>query len=399
VVPATGLAPPRALPPRRILLTGATGFLGGYLADELLERGASHVSCIVRAESDAEAADRLRTALTTGGRPRAATMVGTMLHAIAGRLEEPELGLGNARFTALAQGIEAILHCAAKVDFLAPYDALRGANIDGIRNVLRLAALGGGTQLHYISSLAVFDSEEFFGVPRVLETEMPERADGFLHAYGQTKWVAERNLRTAGNRGIPIAIHRPGNITGDSKTGYWPSGDALTRMLRLCALIGAAPDLDLGIEFTPVDFVAAAVTAVLMADEGGGATLHLTAPERTTLRTLTIWLNAYGVPCVTVPVTEWLARVDRFAVSSPDDPASGLAPLLLRGTGQARRSFLDLAAARPEFDTTITSRKLESLGISRGQIGETGFFRYLAGLSATGFLPEPAGGSLRLNTC
>ena len=164
----------------------------------------------------------------------------------------------------------------------------------------------------------------------------------------------------------------------------------MTRMLRLCTLIGAAPDLDLSVDLTPVDFVASAIAALAMADDASGDTVHWVAPKRTHLRVLTAWLNDYGIPCEVVPTQEWTTRIGGFAFRSPDDPASGLAPLLLRQTRPGGPSFLDLAAARPEFDTSNASHRLSLLDIRCRQVERETFLAYLRHLAFNRFLPVPA---------
>jgi len=375
-------------PPRRILLTGATGFLGGYLATELLARGGATVTCLVRADSDADAAVRLHAALSAHGQTAAAASVGVRLEVLAGRLDAPDLGLGENRFGALAETTDAILHNAAQVDFLAPYSVLRHTNVLGTRHVLRLAAKGGGVPVHYVSSVAVFDTQEYAGEICVLEEEIPEHADGFVHAYAQTKWVAERNLRAARARGLPVTVYRPSNITGDSRTGHWPPGDMFTRMLRLSMLMGAVPDLDLAVDLTPVDFVAAAIACLVTDGQATGATLHLAAPRRTALRDMANWIRGRGVPLATVPLPDWVRRVETFAMTRPDDPAAALAVLLARPAANDRPSFLEFAARRPVFDTTRADQMLARHGLRCPDVGQEVFLRHLDHLRAARFLPS-----------
>ena len=373
--------------PRRILVTGATGFLGGYLVAELLARSDAMIVCLVRARDDAEADRRLRASLRSGGRP--ATAASTRIEARAGRLEVPGLGLDDGARRALARGLDLVVHAAARVSFAASYAELRAANVLGLRELLALAVAAGGVPVHFVSSLALFDTAEHLGAELVLEDELPEHGAGFAHGYGRSKWVAERNLRTASARGLPVTVHRPGNIVGDSATGFWPPGDTLTGMLRLATLTGAAPVLDLAIDLTPVDFVAAAVAALAVQGGPGSGTLHLAARERTSLASLVGWLGGLGLDLVPTPARAWEARIARLAASQPQDPAAATAALLGTRFGPAGRSFLELAASRPAFDTSRATGLLAPHGLACPAVEAATFGRYVAHLAARGFMVAP----------
>src|SRR5205085_442557 len=93
-----GLAPPTA-EPTSILLTGATGFLGAFVLDELLRQTRARVICLARAGSDAEAAERVRRNLRGYGLDAAARS--DRIVPLAGDLARPLLGLSPGRFDTL----------------------------------------------------------------------------------------------------------------------------------------------------------------------------------------------------------------------------------------------------------------------------------------------------------
>ena len=145
------------LAPRALFLTGATGFLGAYLLDELLRQTDATIYCLVRAADQTQGAQRLQTHLQSYGLWQddwAARCI-----PLCGDLAQPRLGLGEAQFALLGDTIDVIYHNGAWVNALYPYERLRAANVLGTQEVIRLAALGHPKPLHYISTLAIFLSD------------------------------------------------------------------------------------------------------------------------------------------------------------------------------------------------------------------------------------------------
>ena len=103
----------------RVLLTGATGFVGMEVLARYLERSDRPVTCLVRAGSDSGAHERVEGVLRNlFGRGVGRYM--DRVHAFAGELTEPHLGLSPASHEALAEEVTTIVHCAASVSFAMP---------------------------------------------------------------------------------------------------------------------------------------------------------------------------------------------------------------------------------------------------------------------------------------
>ena len=111
----------------------------------------------------------------------------------------------------LAQHTDAIYHCGSLVHFGYPYSALRDANVLGTIEMLKLASTPGRPKrLHYISSLSVFGaSTETIGSETAPLPPLAEVHGG----YSQSKWVSEKLVALAASRGVPICVHRPGELS------------------------------------------------------------------------------------------------------------------------------------------------------------------------------------------
>ncbi|MFK8850859.1 SDR family oxidoreductase [Streptomyces sp. Ac-502] len=216
----------------QVLLTGATGSLGGQLCRELLARTPATVQCLVRAADPDHARRRILDRLGSLDDPLPAT--GRRLTAAPVDLAAPLLGLDRDTYDALAQSITAIVHCAAEVDLAADYGRLAPANVTPTRQLVSLARrrtelTGRAPHFHYVSTLGVFLDARRAGTEEVDEgTEVSERTSGQL-GYPRSKAVSELALRAAAETdGLPVSVYRPAFVTGHSRTGRTSSADLLT---------------------------------------------------------------------------------------------------------------------------------------------------------------------------
>lgn len=278
---------PVEVEPRRILLTGATGFLGAFLLQALLDHTDAEITCLVRATDDAQAADRLRDTLK---RYHLRAVV-----AVAGDLAEPDLGVGAKRFAELAEDIDVIYHNGARVNHLEPYARLRPANVQGTREILRLATTIRLKPVHYVST-----------------SDFTQLDNGYV----ATKWVADRLVQAAGERGVPVTVHRPSRIAGHSTSGVGGTDDSFWNLVRAMLVLGAAPAVgERTVDLVPVDYVALAITQA----DSVGKIFHLTSPRPVRVATVLDVLRRRGHTLVELPADEWSRRL-----AEHDDPRLSL---------------------------------------------------------------------------
>jgi thioester reductase-like protein len=357
-------------PPRSILLTGGTGFLGARLLHELLERTEATVYCLVRAAGATAAWERLLAALRGHGKALSPGQ-GRRLVAVPGELGAPCFGLPAAEWDRLAAEIDMVYHCAAQVHMVLPYAALRAANVAGTAEVLRFACTAGRKRLHHASTLSVFVATD-------RNTGVLEEADGLSRTrwvyggYAQTKWAAEWLLRACADAAGPACCYRLGLITGDSRTGYCSETDFLSLFCRGLAALGCVPREAGGlcVDVTPVDYAAAALAHLSLhaAPAGELATFHVANPRSLPLGELVEGLGAYGLALEWVPAEEWRRRLaERADTLGPAEAAACLALCRCPGPGDAfaRHRTLDLFQATDvRFDMTRTLAGLAGSGLA-----------------------------------
>ncbi|GAA4199589.1 hypothetical protein GCM10022252_51580 [Streptosporangium oxazolinicum] len=353
-------------PPRRVLLTGATGFLGAYLLAGLLGTTEAEVHCLVRGDTPA---DRLRDNLGRYGLWDERFDGRIVPH--AGDLDLPGLGLPAGEFAELADSADLILHNGALVNFALPYRRLRRANVDAVLEILRLAASGRvTTPVHLVSTLGVHLTPG----ERTVGEDTPLPDPGPLHlGYDQSKWVADRLAGAARETGLPIAIHRPARVSADSRTGRSVPGDFLGRLFATCARLGAVPEGE-RIDMAPVDHVASAI--VHLAASRAVGDFHYHNPRVLTSEELAEGLREHGFPVRLMPGVRWRRLVrDRLEVG--DDLPIAPYPAFFAEYG---------ALPGPSFDCSATEEVLAVAGLVCPPADGKLLDLYLGDLIGTGVL-------------
>ena len=373
-----GRPPYRSGPPRQVLLTGATGFVGAHLLRELVTATDARVVCLVRGADDAAARDRLVAAATALGAwdPEVAART----EVIAGDLGRPRLGLGAARFAALGRRADAILHCGAQVNLMLDYRALRAANVLGTAEVLRLAATGPTTPVLALSTLGVAPVRD--GDPPVEE----DGPDGRLpeDGYGQSKWVAERLLALAASRGIPVTVHRLGEVAAHAGTGVSNPRGLLDNLVEACVRLGVRPPVPAVTDWTPVDAVARVVVAGMLAGPAKDPVVHVLDPCGLPVDRV---LDAVAdeVPLAPVSYPEFWAALRERVLATGDDALTRLLAVLPApggagpgslftdagrhyAVGRCERLLTDLGLRWPPVDRPTLRRYARRM--AAGRVGE-----------------------------
>jgi thioester reductase-like protein len=307
-----------------VLLTGATGFLGRWIARELLETSPARLLCIVRASRTEDASSRLANSLARAG--CSADAIRARVRFVEANLEHPRLGLDPDRFEAIAEEVDAVCHAGASVNWVHSYSALRDVNVVGTLDLLRLACLRSAP-FFFISSASVCYStaaprevdEHYAPLGQGLSNASEREARAYLHGlhlgYAQTKAVAESLVREAGRRGLPVTIYRSALISGHSADDDFNGEDLLTLLVRGCVRMGDAPDLDWTLDALPVD-AAARWIADLSASAG---TFHLRHARPRHWRECVLWMRVYGYPVRLIPYAQWIHQLERELDRAPED--------------------------------------------------------------------------------
>lgn len=280
---------------------------------------------------------------------------------------EPRLGLSprGAAWLSAAPALQ-VVHGAAEVRFDLPLDVMRFQNVQGTLHVLELArelaAQGRLLRLDHVSTCYVAGDRE----GQVLESDV-DVGQRPRNAYEQTKLEAEVEVDRARQAGLPIAVHRPSIIVGDSRTGraasfkvlYWPMKVYARGRFRTVFGRPGCP-----VDVVPVDYVADAVVHLMGVPEAVGRTFHLAAgPEgQSTIEALAA--QAQDI---------FQRRPVRYV--DPDFYLRWLRPIvrpilrLLRPDVAERGGvYLPYLRSNPSFDTTEARRLLAPVGLEAPRV-------------------------------
>jgi long-chain acyl-CoA synthetase len=345
----------------RIVITGATGFLGEQILRTLLSRRPeASLVLLIRDTAEQSASQRLDTLLKRCLGEEESLLARRRIEVLPGDVTAERAGLSRRDWSAAAEGATRIIHGAASVRFDMSLGEARRINVEGARHMLRLAeeAHRGGSlrSFTYVSTSFVAGRRE--GLVREDELETGQR---FRNSYERSKCEAEALV---GGRAaeLPVTILRPSIIVGDSRTGatssfhtiYWPLRVYARKGWRILPGRG-----DTQVDMVPVQFVAQATERLAFESLAAGRTFHLCAgPDR---------------GATIGEIAESAARFFRLPPPRFVPPAlflTLLRPLLavtlwgprrrILRQGRLYRPYLDM---RLEFDTTQADALLEPAGI------------------------------------
>ncbi len=369
---------------RTVLLTGATGFLGRYLALEWLERMelvGGKVICLVRAKSDEDARRRLDVTFDSGDPAllrHYRELAAAHLEVLAGDKGEPNLGLDQQDWQRLADTVDLIVDPAALVNHVLPYSQLFGPNALGTAELIRIALTTKLKPFVYVSTIGVGAGIEpsRFTEDADIRLISPTRRidDSYANGYGNSKWAGEVLLREAHDLcGLPVSVFRCDMIMAD--TGY--SGqlnvpDMFTRLMLSLVATGIAPasfyefDADgmrqrAHYDGLPVEFIAEAISELGARVVAGFETYHVMNPhdDGIGLDEFVDWLNAAGYPIERIEdYGDWLARFETALRALPDRQRQASLLPLLHNYRHPQRPLRGSMAPTERFRAAVQEAKI-----------------------------------------
>lgn len=319
------------------LLTGATGFLGPFMLTELLEQTGLPITVLARGRDCGHAHQRVVAALESAGLYPRAVRAGLTerLTTWASDLSLERLGLAQHQLAHLADTRYHIFHNGALVDYVKSYDAMRPANVEGTARLLALAAGGAPKQFCHVSTTFVF------GWTRrrvLLETDHNSQMSGLTFGYAQTKWVAETLVRSAGARGLRVAIFRP-SLVSVSEEGVGDCDDVAARLIAFMIRYGIAVDATNQLSLLPVDHVAKSIVAIAAGRNDGNQTFHLTASTYYSITDVVRHIESQcGFRFAYLSIDDFMGRLN--ALATPKDPVFPLLDFFNRAAPHVNRMAL-----------------------------------------------------------
>ncbi|KAK3307264.1 uncharacterized protein B0T15DRAFT_394431 [Chaetomium strumarium] len=330
-VPCTsGDATPYDANAKVVLVTGATGSLGGHLAFQLAHRSDVRAVVCLNREHKTEAAARQKKAMKDKGVHFPDQLL-SKLRVLQADTSKPRLGLSEAVYDDLAASVTHVVHQAWPMSVKRPLSgfepqfAVMRNLVDLASAIVRRRPAGFRCGFQLVSSISV--------VGNYRGSRVPEDAVGIESllpvGYAEAKWGCERMLEAllrqhpAHFRAMTVRL---GQIAGSSISGYWNPMEHFGFIVRSSQTLNALPDVDGHAYWTPVNTIASALADLGLADSDCYAFYHIENPVGQPWQELnSVLADALGIPNL-IPLREWTQRVK--AAPPRNNPASALAEFL-----------------------------------------------------------------------
>ncbi len=376
--------------PACIFLTGATGFVGAFLLHELLQQTTADIYCLVRAPNQQEGRKRIQNNLESYLLWHES--LSSRIIPVVGDLSQPLLGLSEYQFLSMAEKLDVIYHNAALTNMVYPYSAVRGHNVLGTQEILRLASKVKVKPLHFISTLSVFDLVDFSEGKKVWEVDNLNGVPVPDIGYVQSKWVAEKLVTTARERGIPVSIYRLGLISGHSQTGASITTQHMNRVIKGCIQLGSLPEANTLLPMTPVDYASQAIVHLSQQKASLGKAFHVTNPHPVHWSTLVSSIRLFGYTLRLISYQKWHSELMDLQAdmlkANEFNPEHSLHSLALFFPHSGSDNHTSYRAAK-NFDCQNTLNELADTSIVCPLINEQLLRTYLSYLVRIGFLEAP----------
>ena len=350
-----------------VFLTGFPGFIATRLLRRLATEHCSFLLLVQPAFLPLANVEIERIASETGKSPSDFVV-------LPGDITAPNLGLSPSDLAHARAKTTIVFHLAAIYDLAVEREPAMRVNVEGTRNVNQFVrSLEHLCQYHYVSTCYVAGKRT--GV--ILETELKHDA-GFRDYYEETKHLAETEVETL-KSSLPVTIHRPSVVCGDSQTGETAKFDGIYYLVRyLLKWPSVLSTFNIGnsevtLNLVPVDFVVESMAVLAGDNRAIGKTLQIADPNPLTTAQLfdTIASAIDGHPSrIRLPLT--VVERSLMTALSPkltDLPHSAVPYFFLKQTYDTRQStalltphgvscppfesyvktIVDFAAAHPEL--------------------------------------------------
>lgn len=377
--------------PRTVFLTGGNGYVGRFLCMEWLERLnpiGGKLICLVRGDNPTAARKRLERAIGNGDAElsdRFRVLSEQGLEVLPGDVSQPYFGLDSDTWNRIAEDTDHIVHAAAFVNHLLPYDQLFSPNVIGTAEVIRLAISTRLKPITFLSTVAVAINADESGIDENadIRTACPVRTSGHSYAngYAISKWASEALLRDAHDRfGLPVSVFRSDMVLAHSRySGQLNVADLFTRLVLSLISTGIAPrsfyELDdsgnlqhAHYDGLPADFTARAITLLGSAALKGFHTFNVVNPHHDgiSLDTIVDWLIESGCDIRRIAdYDDWFLRFGTALQSLPGRQRANSVLPVLRAYQNPGNPILGSALSSDQFRASVERNGMDIPHLSK----------------------------------
>lgn len=349
---------------KNYFITGASGAIGSALVPLLLRQPDNQITLLLRAPSDDDLAARLAALCQFWQIEATDKPTRERVRALRGDVTRPDFGLDAVAYRQLCAECTHIIHSAGNVRMNLPIEQARRSSVDSARHILALAHASAHLEKVELVSTVGVGGRTYAMVPEEWLTGPRQ----FHNTYEQAKADAEEIVRLEVEGGLPLTVHRPSMVVGDSVTGriihfqvFYHLCEFLSgrRTLGLSPRFGAAR-----LDIIPADYVAGAIAWSSTTTVSSGRILHSCSgpslslplqPLRDSVRQSFARAGRRLPPVINLPTRWFTALLNGVSVLMPEEARRAIKTLPV---------FLDYLATEQTFANHRTREMLSTVGLA-----------------------------------
>ena len=273
--------------PKNLLLVGVTGFLGAHILDSFLQKEHGNIYCLIRNEPGLTTHIKLLEKLHYYFGTKYDHLIDKRIFVIKSDITSENLGLSDKNLSNLAESVDTVINCAAKVSHYGSYSSFYNINVKAVDNLINFC-MKYDKKFYHVSTLSVSGNSfvDQYKEEQNFKHNVNYRENNFYigqslsNVYIRTKFEAEKNIFDSISKGLDAYILRVGNLMPRYQDGKFQQNAAenayLNRLLTFLQ-IGAIPDtlLDGYLEFTPIDYTANSIINLISHPSKQNRVFHL----------------------------------------------------------------------------------------------------------------------------
>ena len=341
----------------------------------MLQETEADIYCLVRAENEASALARIKKALS---KYDLEIKDDRRIKAIVGDLGKPMFGLDSTEYDRLTKMIDVIYHNGAMVHFLYPYNVMKPTNVEGTKEIVLFAAANKTKPVHYVSTISVFSEHGMPGKRLISEKSSIDESGILDTGYSQSKWVAERIIWNAKEKGLPVSVYRVGQVIGDTRNGISNLDDFIFRTMKGALEAKSYPSNNGKLSAIAVDDVAIAIVRLSSSPQSIGKAYHLLNPCPVTIDNLIRWAQQKGF---VLNKTDWEGWLEKLKALGSGGELYPLLPMF--------PEKIEADDGEIEFVMQNTLEDLKEVNVSIHELGDALLSKYYDYFIKVGYLTQP----------
>ena len=307
---------------QNILLTGATGFLGSHILDQIIKNTNCNIYCLVRPNNKTDAKERLIAKLHYYFGNKYNNYLDKRIYVLSGDTCQNNFGLSTDDFSTIIEKIDVIINSAAVAHY-GNYNNIYNANVNSVKNILEFCK-AYNKKLYHISTRSV--SGENMDTSLLEESNSKHKTIVFNesslyigqnldNAYSHTKFEAERNVLEYITKGVDAYILRMGNLMPRYSDALFQENiqdNNFINKIKTFIKLGFIPDYltNYKFEFTPVDYAANAILKLINHPSDKNRIFHLYNHKTIYLKTFLKLLKKENIEINILSESDFVNRVN-----------------------------------------------------------------------------------------